>query len=204
MTKAVWGVRIRLVGALACAVVVSSCGDMTRQGTASSYLVLTSLEGASGTSGTFGSVVQSDVLNVNATTGAMSIAGDQGQASFQLALKDPGTSSSPNTPSPNNLITITQYHVRYLRSDGRNTEGVDVPFAFDGGLTATVSGPTSLVFSLVRIQAKQEAPLKALAFGGGADTITAIAQVTFYGHDQTGRDVSVTGNIQITFSDFAG
>jgi len=59
-------------------------------------------------------------------------------------------------------------------------------------------------FTLVRLQAKQEAPLTALAFGGGANTITTVARVTFYGHDQTGRGVSVTGNIEVTFSDFAG
>jgi hypothetical protein len=149
-------------------------------------------------------VLHSDVLNVNTQTGAISIAGDAGQAVFQLALKDPGSANSPNSPSPNNSITLTQYHVQYVRSDGRNTPGVDVPFAFDGGLTATVSGTATIGFTLVRVQAKEEAPLKALAFGGGGETITTVAQVTFYGHDQTGREVSVSGNIEVTFSDFAG
>lgn len=204
MDKAVWGARIRLAGALGCALLASSCGSLTRQGQGSSYLILTSLEGAPGISGTFGSVLQSDVLNVNPTTGAQSIAPDLGQAILQLTLKDPGPSSSPNTPTPNNFITLTQYHVQYVRSDGRNTQGVDVPFAFDGGLNATVSGTTTVGFTLVRIQAKQEAPLQALAFSGGANTITTIAQVTFYGHDQTGRQISVTGNIEVNFSDWAG
>ena len=58
--------------------------------------------------------------------------------------------------------------------------------------------------NIVRIQAKQEAPLKAMANGGGANAISAIARVTFYGRDQTGREVSVTGNLSITFSDWAG
>ncbi|NUR55738.1 MAG: hypothetical protein HOQ29_14930 [Acidobacteria bacterium] len=204
MTKAVWGARIGLLGALACAGLASGCGNLTRQGTASSYLVLTSLQGASGGSGTFSSVLASDVLNVNPTTGAQSIAADLGQAVFQLALKDPGPSGSPNAPSPNNAITITQYHVQYVRSDGRNVQGVDVPYAFDGGVNLTVAGTGTVAFTLVRVQAKQEAPLKALAFGGGADSITTVAKVTFYGHDQTGRDVSVTGNIEVTFSDWAG
>ena len=90
-------------------------------------------------------------------------------------------------PSPVNAITITQYHVEYVRSDGRNVQGVDVPFAFDGAVTVTVAGTRHRSpFTLVRLQAKQEAPLKALAFGGGANTITTVARVTFYGHDQTG------------------
>jgi len=28
--------------------------------------------------------------------------------------------------------------------------------------------------------------------------------VTFYGHDQNGRDVSITGNIEVDFADWAG
>jgi hypothetical protein len=197
MTKAVWGARVGLAAALAGAVAVSSCGDVVEKGTGPSYLILTSLEGTSGTP------VQSDVVHVDAT-GKRSIAGDAGQAIFQLALKDPGPSTSPSTTTINNAITLTQYHVQYVRSDGHNVQGVDVPFAFDGGLNTTVSGTATVGFTLVRVQAKEEAPLQALAGGGGANTITAIAQVTFFGHDQVGHEVSVTGNIEVTFSDFAG
>lgn len=198
MTKAVWGARLTLAGVLACAVVTSSCGDQTLQGKAPSYLIITSLEGANG------APVQSDVVNTDPQTNALSVAGDVGQASFQLALKDPGPSSSPNTPTVNNAITLTQYHVQYVRSDGHNVEGVDVPFAFDGGLSVTVAGSATVSFTLVRVQAKEEAPLKALRFGGGEGAITTIAQVTFFGHDQTGTEVSVSGNVEVTFSDFAG
>lgn len=202
MTKVVWGAKVAGIAVLAMA--AASCGKLTREGTAASYLVITALQGAPGTSTAFGSVLHSDVLNVNEQTGAQSIAPDQGQVAFQLALKDPGGPSAPNTPSPNNYITVTQYHVEYVRSDGRNQQGVDVPYAFDGAVTATVTGSSTVGFTLVRIQAKQEAPLQALAFGGGANTISTIARVTFYGHDQTGREVSVTGNIEVDFSDWAG
>ena len=199
MTKAVWGVRIRLLGALACAALASSCGDMTREGTASSYLVLTSLQAArGGTSGTFSSFLLSDVRTV--VDGVPTTFNDPGQATFQLALKDPGPSGSPNTPTVNNAITLTQYHVKYVRSDGRNTEGVDVPYAFDGAVTATIANSGTIGFTLVRNQAKLEAPLQALIFNN--IPFTAIAQVTFFGHDQTGREVSVSGNIEVTFADF--
>ena len=53
----------------------------------------------------------------------------------------------------------------------------------------------SVGFTLVRNQAKAEAPLKAL--GQNGLLITTIAKVTFYGHDQTGREVSVSGNIEV-------
>lgn len=198
--KAVWGGRIRLALALLCAVSATSCSKMIRTGQSPNYLIMQSLQGSPGTTGTFGSTLQSDVLNFNPTTGVGSIAADLGQATLQLAQKDP---LGP-APSVANSITITQYRVEYIRSDGRNVQGVDVPFSFDGAVTVTVADSASVPFTLVRVQAKQEAPLAALAFSGGANTITTIARVTFYGRDQNGREVSVTGNIEVTFSDWAG
>ena len=197
--KVVWGSRIRMAMVLGL-LLVTSCSKAIRTGQSPGYLIMTTLQGAPGLSGSFGSTLASDVLNVNPTTGAQSIASDRGQASLQLAMKD---SLGPG-PTDVNSITITQYHVEYIRSDGRNVQGIDVPFAFDGAVTVTVSGTATVPFTLVRIQAKQEAPLAALAFGGGANTITTIARVTFYGHDQNGREVSVSGNIEVSFSDWAG
>jgi hypothetical protein len=80
---------------------------------------------------------------------------------------------------------------------------VDVPYPFDGAVTMTVTGPGSgTTFTIVRNQAKAEAPLAALAGGGGAVVISAIARVTFYGHDQTGREVSISGQISVNFADW--
>lgn len=196
--KAVWGTQIVLSAMLLTgAVFLSSCGEAVRQGEGSSYLIINSLQGASGAEpGTFGTFVHSDVLTDN------TFFNDIGQATLQLGLKDPGSPSSPNDPSPNNWITIDRYHVEYVRSDGRNVQGVDVPYAFDGAVTATVAGTTTLSFTLVRNQAKTEAPLAALVTNP-AVVVTTIAKVTFYGHDQTGRGASVTGNIEVTFANFA-
>ena len=198
--KAVWGTRIKMALPLAAAVLFSGCGDYATNGTGSSYLVLTQLQGGRGQSGTLGSTLESDVLNVDEATGRQSTIADRGQATFTLQMKDSG---GPG-PSPVNAITLTQYHVEYVRADGRNVQGVDVPFAFDGAVTLTVEAGGSVGFTLVRLQAKQEAPLTSLAFGGGANIITTIARVTFYGHDQSGRGVSVTGNIEVSFADYAG
>jgi Flp pilus assembly protein TadG len=191
--KAVWGGRVRraamLAAALLSAAALSACSDAVRSGQASSYLVMTSLTSKDG------STLSSDVRND--TTGG--IAEDVGTASFQLNMKDVLAS-----PTDNNSITLTQYHVEYVRADGHNVQGVDVPYAFDGGVTLTVTGSGSVGFTLVRIQAKKEAPLAAMANHGGQVAITTIAKVTFYGHDQTGREVSVTGNIEVKFDDWAG
>ena len=63
--------------------------------------------------------------------------------------------------------------------------------------------PVSVVFSLVRTQAKLEPPLIALRGLGGAIAIATLADVTFYGRDQTGNEVSVTGTISVNFADWA-
>ena len=90
----------------------------------------------------------------------------------------------------------------YRRADGRNTPGVDVPYAFDGAATGTVplTGTMTLGFQMVRNQAKQEPPLVQLATNGLF--ISTIADVTFYGRDQVGNDVSVTGSMEVDFANF--
>ena len=176
-----------------------SCGSMTREGTASSYLVIAGIEAASGADPEeFGGDLESDVLTV--VDGASTIFGDVGRVTFTLALKDPGPSGSPLTPTANNAITVDRYRVRYIRSDGRNREGVDVPYGFDGAVTATVFNQTQTSFTLVRAQAKAEAPLAALSTS--LIIVSTIAEITFYGHDQTGREVITTGRIGIHFGNW--
>ena len=86
---------------------------------------------------------------------------DLGARAVQLGAQGPGSPESPAAPSQANFITLDRYHVRYIRSDGRNVEGVDVPYAFDNGITATVTTEdTTVGFMIVRNQAKMEAPLE--------------------------------------------
>jgi hypothetical protein len=188
---------------------VAGCTKAQQQGTGSSYLIISSLEGASGAKPTeFSAVLDSDVVtmvkqDVNGTqVPVATIFDDPGRVTFRLGLKDPGSSDSPTSPTPANFITISRYHVEYVRADGRNTPGVDVPYPFDGAITGTVgSANTTLGLILVRIQAKAEAPLAGLA-GGAGFAISTIARVTFYGTDQTGHDASVTGTISINFANW--
>jgi hypothetical protein len=168
-----------------------SCGDMVRQGTGSSYLIVTSLVAGEDDAGT----LRSDVLTM--IDDAPTIVDDLGSVTFQLAMKDPGLTE----PSSNNFITVNRYRVEFTRADGRNTPGVDVPYPFDGAFTLTVAESSSVSFTLVRHQAKAEAPLAALS--RSLVVISTIARVTFYGHDQTGREVITTAQIGISFGDFA-
>jgi hypothetical protein len=129
---------------------------------------------------------------------------DTGRVTVHMQMKDPGSAGSPTIPSQANTVTLTRFHVHYVRADGRNTPGVDVPYDFDGGMQESIVGGNAAIgqIVIVRLQAKEEAPLQALIGGGGARTISTIAQITFYGTDAAGRDVQATGNIEVDFSDW--
>ncbi len=58
----------------------------------------------------------------------------------------------------------------------------------------------TLDFELVRHVAKLEAPLVYLATN--LNVISTIAEVTFYGRDQVGNEVNVTGHILINFANY--
>ena len=91
-----------------------------------------------------------------------------------------------------------------ISSSARKT--MAVPTAHSGcGKSAKATGTTSggkldLSFELVRHVAKMETPLVEL--GSNAAIITTIADVTFYGRDQVGNDVTVSGTMQIDFGNF--
>lgn len=179
-------------------VLAGGCSSTVREGQASSYLVLQRLEGASGgasSAGTFTAVLRSDVL----TKG--SVFEDNGRVTLSIAMKDV---TNPTGPTVNNAITLNRYRVEYRRTDGRNTPGEDVPYAVEGAVGATITDQaSSVVFTIVRAQAKLEKPLITLSGGNGALVISTIADVTFFGKDQTGRDVTVTGSMSINFADWA-
>jgi hypothetical protein len=184
------------------------CGNMARDSRSPVQLTILSLEGASGaTPDDFGSNLHSDVsTNVQRTVGGQQVTvptvfNDLGAVEFGLVMKDPGDPATPASPSALNSVTVTRYRVVYKRTDGHNIPGVDVPYAFDSGVTVTVTGDGgSAGFQLVRISAKEEAPLKALV--NNNDLISVIAEVTFYGRDQAGNDVSATGLIGVEFGNF--
>jgi hypothetical protein len=186
---------------LALAVASASCGSAVRQGTGTSFLIVNQLDFARGSDPqTFTSNLLSDVVTVvdeNTT-----FFNDLGRATFSLGLKDPGAAGSPNLPTQNQFITVDRYHVRFFRTDGRNTPGVDVPYEFDGAFTATVGdGTTQAGFTVVRNIAKREAPLQALRNNGLI--LSTIAEITFYGRDQTGHEVVATARTSIDFANFA-
>jgi hypothetical protein len=198
--------RAALIGAVA--VAASSCGEVARTGQSPAFVIIDSIQGASGADpGAFTSVVSSDVITNVQGAGSVrvpTVFADLGRVTMRLALRNPGTSANPTTPSTLNEVTLTRYRVTYRRSDGRNTQGVDVPWAFDGAFTVTIpaGGTASVGFDLVRVQAKIESPLRNLVGGGAQGVISTVAEITFYGRDQAGNEVSASGTIGVNFSDF--
>jgi len=174
------------------------CSSTVREGRSPAYLIVQRLEAASGAEDDqFSDELSSDVL----TSG--SVFEDLARVTFRLGLRDIGADGSPNSPTVNNFITVNRYAVTFRRTDGRNTPGVDVPYGFEGAGTVTVSGSdATMSFVIVRGQAKVESPLKELTGGGAVRSISTIADVTFYGRDQVGNDVSSTASISVNFSDW--
>ena len=124
--------------------------------------------------------------------------------------------------TPVEHVYLTRYEVRYFRTDGRDVEGVDVPFRVTGplgNLRFHTAGPggdgeveQTFNVTLVRHQAKLEPPLANLRGGTLTDTsafqlpnaavLTLIAEVTIYGETVQGKGLKATGNVQVTFADF--
>jgi hypothetical protein len=115
--------------------------------------------------------------------------------------------------SPVEHVFLERYEVRYFRSDGHNTEGVDVPFRITGPLgnvRAHTPGPGGggevenvVNITIVRHQAKLEPPLRNLQFAGNEDLITTIAEITVHARTIQGGVLEARGNVQVTFGDFA-
>ena len=203
--------KAAVLAVVAAALGAAGCGEVARTGRSPAYLILDRLEGANGAiPDEFSTFVPSDVLTLvrktvdGQETRVPTRFVDPGRVTLRVGLKNPGTVAVPTAPSPLNAITVTRYRVVFKRTDGRATQGVDVPYAFDGGMSMTIPEDQAAVgfFELVRIIAKSENPLVRLVNSGGVDGFSTIADVTFYGADQSGNEVSVTGSISVTFADW--
>ena len=209
MTK--WTKQGAGAAAVLLALAASGCGEFVRESRSPSQLVIMSLQAASGAEpddlgGTLSSDVQTRVTSpapCSTESPCITTFNDVGEVTMRLQLRDLGASGVSVSASSINEVTVSRYRVRYMRTDGRNTPGVDVPFPFDSAVTFTVPAEGSVThgFEIVRNNAKREAPLATLVNNVGL--LSTIAEVTFYGRDQAGNDVSVSGTIGINFGNFA-
>jgi hypothetical protein len=180
----------------------AGCSKTVRTGRSPAYLIIENLQGVNGADD---SIVDNDLSSDVRTFGG--VFEDDGTARLRLAMKDVDYASGV-PPTDNNAITVYRYRVSFRRNDGRNTPGVDVPWPFEGASTVTVTDRATVNFVLVRVQAKLESPLMQLANStfdglGGAGMISTIADVTFFGRDQVGNEVTVAGSISVNFANWA-
>jgi hypothetical protein len=148
------------------------------------------------------------------------VVNDEAQVTVNVFRKNNNTAMGT---SPVEHLYLVRYEVRYIRSDGRDVEGVDVPFRITGplgNLRFHTAGPggageveQTFNLTLVRHQAKLEPPLATLRGGTFTDVaglaqlpngaiLTTIAEVTIFGQTVQGKGLKAVGNVQVTFADF--
>src|SRR5436190_4905348 len=92
---------------VAASVALPACTSVQRNATAPSYLIVESIQAAAGNEPSkFGGSLGSDVLTNHVRFE------DPGQVVLRLAMVDP---ANPTGPTTTNFITVTRYHVRYIR-----------------------------------------------------------------------------------------
>jgi hypothetical protein len=146
--------------------------------------------------------LESDVVDTD-SDGNASVADDAAVVTFTARLLNPNPLF--DDPSIYSNIFVNRYVVSYIRSDGKNQEGVDVPYSFEGAMSAMVEvdSEESVSFIIVRAIAKLEPPLVDMAQGRGEGQLNVTARIDFYGKDTVGNSVKATGYLSIFFADYA-
>ena len=188
--------------ALSLVFLLMGCTATEDDDTTNTFLTIVAMTTTNGGTGEEGEDLFSDVCQGGGAFPNCTVFNDNATVTIRAQVKD---STHPASINGVNDIVITRYRVTYLRADGRNTPGVDVPFPFDGVTSFRIPPDGSLVdelFMVVRQQAKLESPLRELAGAGGNVLISTLTQIDFFGRDGAGRDITVRGHVNIVFGDF--
>jgi len=175
-----------------------SCNPLENKTESSSILIVQNLTGFNA-EGQEVSYLESDVLETK--EGNSWVTADPAVVTFSAKLLNFNSSLGP---SQYNDIIVDRYVVRYTRVEGKNQEGVDVPYAFEGSLSTMVqiNSVTEISFPIVRAAAKLEPPLVNLASTTAEGVLQVTARVDFYGHDMMNKKVSATGYLAIFFAEW--
>jgi hypothetical protein len=184
---------------LTAAFLLLSCNALENNTQSASMLVINSLRGTT-LKGDAADYLQSDVLIVDPDTGAQTITADSAIVNVTAKLLEP----TPSLPtSVYNDIQLERYVVTFSQPNGNKVEGRDVPYSFEGRLSALVKVGTDLDvgFIIVREVAKMEPPLVDLV--DGTNVLQVTAKIDFYGKDMAGKSVKATGYLTIFFANYA-
>jgi len=191
--------KLKIFGLIIVMLALSGCDSCSDVGTSGTMLQIVSLTG-NDQEGTDGSTtVFSDVITMG------SIFNDNGVAEVIAVPVDVSLSGDDLTPYMD--VLVDQIDVRFERTDGKNVEGVDVPYHFSQPLSMNVSfgETTKIPFVLIRHDAKLEAPLLALReFPSSEIVLQLVAIVTIHGKDLGGHRITpVTGYVSVWCANFA-
>jgi hypothetical protein len=177
-----------------------SCNPIADESKSDSMLVVVSITGLDLEQNEV-NYLQSDVISYSADSGQYYVTGDAAKATLTAKLLDPNTELEA---SNYNSIQLTRYTVQYIRSDGKSVEGVDVPYSFEGAISANIEIDASVEasFVVVRAVAKQESPLVDLIEARDEGVLEVVAKIDFYGHDMTNNKVKATGYLTIFFANY--
>ncbi|MFQ5789621.1 MAG: hypothetical protein ACE5JI_04010 [Acidobacteriota bacterium] len=186
------------------AVYLASCTATEDDDTTSTFLNVVTVNALGDSEvGTTTRTLESDVCN---------LVEPEGEEPFCTVSQDfavVSIAARPKDQTRDNLrsgdVVMERYRVTFVRADGRNVPGVDVPFPFDGAsnFVIPIFGSNAFTVVVVRAQSKLEPPLINLRGLGGMVALTVIAEIEFFGKDISGRPISVTAFLNITFADFA-
>ncbi len=191
--------KLKIFGLIIAVLVMAACNSVENESTSGTMLQIVSLTGNDLLGNEGSTTVFSDVI-----TGG-GIINDNGVAELSAVPIDPMLAATAITPYMD--VLVDQIDVRFERTDGRNVEGVDVPYHFSQPMSMLVSfnGTVKIPFVLIRHVAKTEPPLLALREVPSREfVLQLIAIVTIHGKDLGGHRVApVTGYISVWCANFA-
>ncbi len=191
--------KLKILVLIIATLFLASCVAKENDSTAGSFLVISSLTGNDLEGNEGSTTVFSDVLT------AGSIINDNGVAKVTAELFDQSISNDSATAYQN--VVVDQIDVEFRRTDGLNTEGVDVPFSFTQpmNILVAIGAEVDIPFVLIRHVAKLETPLIELReWVNQEKVLQLVAKVTIHGKDVSGHRINpVSGYINVWCSNFA-
>ncbi len=176
---------LKIMAILSAVLLLFSCNPLENETESASLLVVQDVTGTD-IDGSTVNYLQSDVQNIDSSTGQPYITANSAKATLKVSLLNPTPTAES---SQYNSVTINRYVVSYSRSDGHDTPGVDLPYSFEGSLSVQIDiGSTAAIaFIVVREVAKLEPPLINLLQVTEERVLQVTAKVDFYGQDALGK-----------------
>ncbi len=179
----------------------NSCNKIENDITTNTYLVIDSVYAVVDGSAKEGQTyIESDVCVQNEDTGGCTVESDTAEITVENLPLNPDLETTFYSN-----IKITRYKVEFYREDGKNREGVDIPYPVSGYVNVNIPVGEQVKFFVVVVpqMAKLQPPLSNLVGGNAETIIKTVAKITIYGEDPNGNQISAEGQIDVYFADFA-